>query len=102
MVTGTGPSKTMPESVSNVADMDPALSSETTPLLKNKKEQYSVFSSGQKKFIIFVAALASTFSPFSSNIYYPAINSIADDLHIGPEMVNLTITAYMVSKFFYP
>jgi hypothetical protein len=68
---------------------------ESTPLLP--RDKYSSFSTAQKTFIIFTAAFASTFSPFSSNIYYPAINSIARDLHVTPAMMNLTITAYMVS-----
>lgn len=73
---------------------------ETTPLLPQNTEQYSSFSTAQKTFIIFTAAFASTFSPFSANIYYPAINSIAQDLHVTAAMMNFTITAYMVSKFY--
>lgn len=69
---------------------------ESTPLLP--REKYSSFSTAQKTFIIFTAAFASTFSPFSSNIYYPAINSIARDLHVTGAMMNLTITVYMVSR----
>ncbi len=69
---------------------------ESTPLLPQPTETYSSFSAAQKAFIIFTAAFASTFSPFSSNIYYPAINSIARDLHVTPSMMNFTITAYMV------
>jgi hypothetical protein len=70
---------------------------ESTPLLPQHREKYSSFSTAQKTFIVFTAAFASTFSPFSSNIYYPAINSIAHDLHVTASMMNLTITAYMVS-----
>ena len=60
------------------------------------RERYSAFSKSQKKLIIFTAALASTFSPFSANIYYPALNSIAADLHVSASLMNLTITTYMV------
>ena len=69
---------------------------ETTPLLPKQIEVYSSFSTTQKSFIIFTAAFASTFSPFSSNIYYPVINSIARDLNVTASMMNLTITVYMV------
>ena len=46
--------------------------------------------------IILAAALASSFSPFSANIYYPSLNSIAADLGVTSSQINLTITTYMV------
>ena len=36
------------------------------------------------------------FSPLSSFIYYPAITSLSKDLNVSIEMINLTITSYMV------
>jgi MFS family permease len=36
------------------------------------------------------------FSPLSSFIYYPAIASIASSLHVSIELLNLTITSYLV------
>nr|QTE76005.1 ScyR5 [Scytalidium album] len=92
--TTTIPGKTQPQN-----------SNESTPLLaasREEPERYSIFSEAEKKFIIFTAALASTFSPFSSNIYYPAINSIADDLHVSIPMINITITAYMIFQGLAP
>jgi len=94
--TGANGSQIQPDSapdLSTISASQPA--EENTPLLPGK-ERYSIFSPAQKTFIIFTAAFASTFSPFSSNIYYPAINSIAKDLHVNAAMINLTITAYMV------
>ncbi|THW77364.1 citrate synthase, partial [Aureobasidium pullulans] len=76
--------------------------SSTSLLSPSKKERYSSFKTGQKTLIVFVAAFASTFSPLSSNIYYPAINSIAHDLKVTPAMMNLTITAYMVLQGIVP
>lgn len=71
---------------------------EETPLLQSQPvaERYSVFSDHQKRLIILTAAIASTFSPFSANIYYPALNSIAADLGVNNSQINLTITTYMV------
>lgn len=71
---------------------------ESTPLLSTTppSEPYSVFTSTQKRLIILTAALASSFSPLSSNIYYPALNSIARDLQVNASQINLTITTYMV------
>ncbi|KXG51977.1 Major facilitator superfamily domain, general substrate transporter [Penicillium griseofulvum] len=70
---------------------------EETPLVhvSPRTEPYSVFTSTQKRLIILTAALASSFSPLSANIYYPALNSIAKDLHVSPSQINLTITTYM-------
>ena len=70
---------------------------EETPLIHSPTiEPYSVFTPTQKRFIILTAALASSFSPLSANIYYPALNSIAEDLLVSPSQINLTITTYMV------
>lgn len=57
---------------------------------------YSKFSIMQKRLIVFLTAFASLFSPLSSFIYYPSITFIANDLHVSIEMVNLTITSYMI------
>lgn len=71
---------------------------ETTPLLSQpvSQEPYSIFTKAQKRLIILAAAIASTFSPLSANIYFPALNSIAQDLKVSPSQINLTITTYMV------
>lgn len=57
-----------------------------------------------QRLIILTAALASTFSSFSANIYYPALNSIASDLHVSASLINVTIMTYMVIVivFFFP
>ncbi|CRL24458.1 Sucrose/H+ symporter, plant [Penicillium camemberti] len=76
---------------------------EETPLLRPPTtEPYSVFTSTQKRLIILTAALASSFSPLSANIYYPALNSIAKDLGVSPSQINLTITTYMVCQGLAP
>lgn len=70
---------------------------ESTPLLPNPSPQrYSVFTTAEKRLLILAAALASAFSPLSANIYYPALNSIAQDLKVSTSKINLTITTYMV------
>lgn len=43
---------------------------------------YSIFSKRQKIGIIIFASWAAFFSPVSSNIYFPALNDMADDLHV--------------------
>ena len=39
---------------------------------------YHVFSSRKKRLLVFVVAMAALFSPLSSNIYFPALDDIAD------------------------
>lgn len=58
---------------------------------------YSVFTKAQKRYIVFAASWAGFFSPVSSQIYFPALNSIADDLGVTSALINLTLTSYMVS-----
>ena len=73
---------------------------ETTPLLASHTQKpYSIFTKHQKRFIILAATIASTFSPLSANIYFPALNSIAKDLKVSPTQIDLTITTYMVSSW---
>lgn len=60
------------------------------------EEAYSVFSVGQKKLIILTGSLAGFFSPLSSSIYFPALNTIANDLHVSSTQINLSVTTYLV------
>jgi MFS family permease len=57
---------------------------------------YSTFTNSQKRLIVFLTAFTSLFSPLSSIIYYPALTFIAQDLNVSLEMMNLTITSYLV------
>jgi len=61
---------------------------------------HSIFSPNNKKFIILTASTAAFFSPLSSNIYLPALNLLARDLHVSDSKINLTVTNYLVSSFF--
>lgn len=57
---------------------------------------YSGFTNSQRKQVALLVAFAAMFSPLSSFIYYPCIDSIAKDLDVTVELMNLTITSYMV------
>jgi hypothetical protein len=57
---------------------------------------YSAFTRAQKRFIVFSASWAGFFSPVSSQIYFPALNSVANDLGVSGALINLTLTSYMV------
>ncbi|KAL8952406.1 MAG: hypothetical protein Q9222_001683 [Ikaeria aurantiellina] len=57
---------------------------------------YSVFSKTSKRWITIAASFAAMFSGLSSFIYYPAISPLANDLHASIELINLTITSYLI------
>lgn len=63
---------------------------------------FSVFTPGQKKFIVFMASWAGFFSPVSANIYFPALNSLAAELHVSNTLINLTLTSYMIFQGLAP
>ncbi|EAQ93026.1 hypothetical protein CHGG_01261 [Chaetomium globosum CBS 148.51] len=63
---------------------------------------YSVFNAWEKRFIVFMVALASFFSPVSANIYFPALNTLAQDYRVSTTLINLTITVYMIFQGLAP
>ncbi|OLL23322.1 Quinidine resistance protein 1 [Neolecta irregularis DAH-3] len=65
-------------------------------------QPYSVFSLDQKRVIVILAAIASFISPFTANIYYPAITPLALDLEVSVELINHTVTAYLIFQGISP
>ena len=63
---------------------------------------YSAFSQRQRKYIVTMVAFASFFSPLSANIYFPALTSISRDLRVSNELVNLSLTTYMIFQGLAP
>jgi hypothetical protein len=59
------------------------------------EKDYSSFTAWEKRFIVFTATMGSFFSPFTAQIYFPALNNLAKDLHVTPSKINLTMTTYM-------
>jgi hypothetical protein len=60
------------------------------------EDSFSVFSQAEKKFIVFIAALATLIAPLTASIYYPVITVLAVDLDVSTTNINLTITTYLV------
>ncbi|KAN0111587.1 MFS general substrate transporter [Russula decolorans] len=63
---------------------------------------YSVFTRKEKWSIVILASCAAIFSPFTANIYLPAIPVISTDFHKSVELINLTVTMYMVMQGLSP
>ncbi|KAL7312101.1 hypothetical protein PS15m_007902 [Mucor circinelloides] len=69
---------------------------------QQQDEPYSVFSTRTKILIVMTVSISGFFSPFSTNIYFPALSMIEKDLDITERMVNLTVTMYMVFQGIAP
>ncbi|KAI0859547.1 major facilitator superfamily domain-containing protein [Xylaria cubensis] len=65
-------------------------------------EPYSIFDKRQKALIVFIAATAATVSGFASNIYFPALATVASDLDVTIELINLTVTSYLIFQGIAP
>ena len=63
---------------------------------------YTIFTSFQKILITVLVSVAATFSGFASNIYFPSIPTISFDLSVSTELINLTVTSYMVFQGISP
>ena len=63
---------------------------------------YSVFTQRQKGYIVLLTASAGFFSPLSSSIYFPALNALAQDLKVSNELINLTLTSFMIFQGLAP
>ncbi|KAI8145766.1 major facilitator superfamily domain-containing protein [Fennellomyces sp. T-0311] len=76
--------------------------SSSSPSSDEDERPYTIFSRWQKAGIITIVAFAGILSPLSSNIYFPALTSIEQDLGITAQQVNLTVTVYMVFQGLSP
>ncbi|TFK94393.1 MFS general substrate transporter [Polyporus arcularius HHB13444] len=57
---------------------------------------YSIYTASEKWFIVALTGFAAMFSPLTANIYFPAIPTISAAFHKSTELINLTVTVYMV------
>lgn len=57
---------------------------------------YSAFTEREKIMTVLMVSFIGLFSPLSANIYYPALNSLSNDLDVSITLIGLTITTYMV------
>jgi multidrug resistance protein len=63
---------------------------------------YSIFTQAQKQLITLLIGLAMLFSPLSANIYLPCLPALQLALHSTRQLINLTITSYIVLQGIAP
>jgi hypothetical protein len=97
------PITTFPPQDVDIIDPEPASEKPVKKEDSTTDEPHSVYTTNQKRAIILAASIASFFSPLSANIYLPALNTLATDLHVSNTLITLTVTSYLVrhtSHFF--
>ncbi|PGH13557.1 hypothetical protein AJ79_03550 [Helicocarpus griseus UAMH5409] len=63
---------------------------------------YCSLSPLMKGLTVFIVSIAATFSGFATNIYFPVIPTIAADLSVSIDLINLSVTAYLVFQAITP
>ena len=63
---------------------------------------YTIFTPRQRFLLLILVSTAATFSAFASNIYFPALPSIAQSLHVSTDLINLTVTLYLIFQALSP
>ncbi|KAI8631942.1 chloramphenicol resistance protein [Xylariaceae sp. FL1651] len=68
----------------------------------SSRPPYSIFSPGMKRWIVAMNCISAFISPITANIYFPAIPTLAQDLGVGIDKINLTLTTYMILQALAP
>ncbi|KAJ5223823.1 hypothetical protein N7468_008365 [Penicillium chermesinum] len=84
------------QSETNVTAVTPA------PAPSSPEPPFTIFDRRQQWLIIAIVSTAATFSGFASNIYFPALPTIADNLNVSLELINLTVTSYLIFQGIAP
>ena len=63
---------------------------------------FSAFTKQQKVAIVCLISLAGFFSPFTAFVYFPALRSISSDLGVSLELMNITVTVYLIVQAIVP
>ncbi|KAK2039883.1 major facilitator superfamily transporter [Colletotrichum somersetense] len=72
------------------------------PPQPDQPPRYSIYTTWEKRAIVLGACLAAFFSPFTAQIYLPALTVLANEFHVSDSDVNLTVTTYMVFQGIIP
>ncbi|KAJ7238522.1 major facilitator superfamily domain-containing protein [Mycena haematopus] len=65
-------------------------------------EPHSIYTPAEKWSIVALIGFGGLFSPLSSNIYFPVIPALSEVFHKSIELINLTVTMYIVFQGLAP
>lgn len=68
----------------------------------NTPEIYTLFDKSSRRIIVLLCAVAGFFSPFSAFTYFPALDYIGEDLGVSLQLMDLTITMFLVIQAIAP
>ncbi|KAJ6111109.1 MFS transporter [Penicillium sp. IBT 16267x] len=85
-------------SIAAHAEQKPEEDPENQPVenVERQPEKFSVFTKTEKRAMVAVGSLAAFFSPLSSSIYFPALDTIATALDVSTSKINITVTTYLI------
>ncbi|RDI81691.1 hypothetical protein Vi05172_g8319 [Venturia inaequalis] len=63
---------------------------------------YSIFTTKAKIFIVIMVSISALVSPFAATLFYPALNVLADQLHVSESLITLSVTTYMLAQAVAP
>ncbi|KAL3472582.1 major facilitator superfamily domain-containing protein [Aspergillus californicus] len=63
---------------------------------------YCILPEHEKICLMLLCSFAAIISPISASIYFPALNSLASELHVSVSRINLTVTTYMIFQGLAP
>lgn len=101
-IVSTSAPSSIPEIESEAEKQADATMLPPSEVTKEETQAFSVFTTNQKRVIVLTTSLAGFFSPLSGSIYYPALNTIAEDLGVSSSKANLTVTTYMIIQGLAP
>lgn len=68
----------------------------------NTLKIYTLFDKSSRRIIVLLCAVAGFFSPFSAFTYFPALDYIGEDLGVSLQLMDLTITMFLVIQAIAP
>ncbi|KAL4955446.1 major facilitator superfamily domain-containing protein [Aspergillus filifer] len=82
------------------------LTDSSAPVVKGQIREdeapYCILPEKEKVFLMLLCSFAAIISPISSSIYFPAIGTLAEDLHVSVSNINLTVTMYLIFQGLAP
>ncbi|KAF2711136.1 MFS general substrate transporter [Pleomassaria siparia CBS 279.74] len=69
---------------------------------RTNEKPYSVYTKKEKWLIVAMVALAGFYSPLPANIYFPAIPTIAKAFNKPTDLINQTVTVYLIFQGISP